>query len=523
MASSDVTIRLIAKDEATKVVNDFNTSLKGLDKNAKTSNQSLVSLKNAALGFGAVLTGLGIKELVSEFKKSVDASSSFQSAMIGLSSVAKAFSVDAEEATQAAQDLAADGLLSVKDAADGLKNLLATGFSLPEAIKLMNAFKDSAAFNRQGTLAFGEAIVGATQGLKNQNSILVDNAGITKNLSNILEEAGFSMQDLGKITTDTSVRTALYNGILEEASIFQGDAAKAADTFSGAQEKLKTSVFNARKEIGDQFIPTLTNLFNTFSEGIASIDFTQIFSTFRKLVNEVEEKTGIITFLKKEFKSLAAVFTDELLPTIIENKQLFSDLAKVGGTVLVAALIVVVETLKKVMHATATTIDILGNIRDVMATVASAVYDKIQNVMTYFEDLKNVIVGKVEDIKNSIFGIPNAIGDAFSGAVSKAKSLVSSLPSFSIPGLNSGGVVTNHGVMHFAEGGVVPGVGNQDTVPALLTPGEIVINPKKGQGMGSIEVNFNNATVRNDSDLDAIIRAVKQTLNRDAQLQSLGV
>jgi hypothetical protein len=78
-------------------------------------------------------------------------------------------------------------------------------------------------------------------------------------------------------------------------------------------------------------------------------------------------------------------------------------------------------------------------------------------------------------------------------------------------------------VQKFSDGGVVPGVGNQDTVPALLTPGEIVINPKKGQGMGSIEVNFNNATVRNDSDLDAIIRAVKQTLNRDAQLQSLGV
>jgi hypothetical protein len=47
----------------------------------------------------------------------------------------------------------------------------------------MNRFKDSAAFGKQGALSFGEAIRGATEGIKNGNSILVDNAGVTKNLS----------------------------------------------------------------------------------------------------------------------------------------------------------------------------------------------------------------------------------------------------------------------------------------------------------------------------------------------------
>jgi hypothetical protein len=41
----------------------------------------------------------------------------------------------------------------------------------------MNRFKDSAAFGRQGALEFGQAIVGATEGIKNGNSALVDNAG----------------------------------------------------------------------------------------------------------------------------------------------------------------------------------------------------------------------------------------------------------------------------------------------------------------------------------------------------------
>ena len=39
-----------------------------------------------------------------------------------------------------------------------------------------------------------------------------------------------------------------------------------------------------------------------------------------------------------------------------------------------------------------------------------------------------------------------------------------------------------NGVRKFAEGGVVPGFGNQDSVPALLTPGEVVIPKRMAQG-----------------------------------------
>ena len=35
----------------------------------------------------------------------------------------------------------------------------------------------------------------------------------------------------------------------------------------------------------------------------------------------------------------------------------------------------------------------------------------------------------------------------------------------------------------FAEGGIVPGVGNQDTVPAMLTPGEVILNQAQQQNL----------------------------------------
>lgn len=222
-------------------------------KSSVSSLSSFVTKAAATMGIA-----MGGAALVNGIKSAVTASNQLTNALLGLTTVARAMGQDVDKAKQAAMDLAKDGLMSVSDAAEGLKNLLATGFSLPEAINLMNTFKDAAAFNRQGTLAFGEAIVGATQGIKNQNSIMVDNVGITKNLSVIMKEAGLSVEDMGNVTSDASVRQKLYNGLLKEGSIFQGDAGRAAGTLSGKLAQVGTASFNLKAAIGDALAPVVS-------------------------------------------------------------------------------------------------------------------------------------------------------------------------------------------------------------------------------------------------------------------------
>ena len=258
-----LTIVLNAKDNASREIKKLGGSFDRLEKTTISLNSVM---KSAAIGLGVVGGGLGYV-----LKKTTDASNELNNALIGLNSVAGAFKQDTDLAKKAAVELAKDGLMSVKEAANSLKNLLATGFSLPEAIKLMEGFKDAAAFNRQGTLAFGQAIEGATQGIKNQNSILVDNAGITKNLSLILKEAGFSVNDLASVTSDVTVRTALYNGILKEASIFQGDAARMAGTLSGKQAALATQIFNVKAAIGDALAPVMLMLIENIQNMIEAV------------------------------------------------------------------------------------------------------------------------------------------------------------------------------------------------------------------------------------------------------------
>ncbi len=66
-------------------------------------------------------------------------------------------------------------------------------------------------------------------------------------------------------------------------------------------------------------------------------------------------------------------------------------------------------------------------------------------------------------------------------AVNLGKATIGSLKSFAAQGKNQGGAIEPLG---FNSGGLVPGSGSRDTVPAMLTPGEFVIRKKSVQKLG---------------------------------------
>lgn len=212
----------------------------------------------------------GLQSLRTILSDSVTAANTYQAALLGLTSVARAFGQDSVAANDAARQLASDGLLTVADAAAGLKNLLASGFNLDQAITLMERFKDTAAFGRQAALGFGQSIRGATEGIKNGNSILTDNAGITKNLSVILQEMGKSQTDVMNITTDASVRLALFNGLLRESAPMMGDAAKLSDTYAGAQARAASQTQIFQQGLGAVVQVLTGGLINGYTEFLAA-------------------------------------------------------------------------------------------------------------------------------------------------------------------------------------------------------------------------------------------------------------
>lgn len=216
------------------------------------------SVTSGLLGMGAGALSLGL--LTASIKASVDAMNQMERAAVGLAVTARYAGEDINKTNAAAKSLASDGLMSATEASQALQNLLSRGYTLEQAITLMNRLKDSASFNRQAHLEYGQAIVGATEGLKNENSVLVDNAGVTKNVSVMWKEYALQLGKGVDSLTQAEKRQAEYNGILAETEGQTGNAARMAETFQGAQARLNQQIFESKATLGQALVPALSNV-----------------------------------------------------------------------------------------------------------------------------------------------------------------------------------------------------------------------------------------------------------------------
>jgi len=202
--------------------------------------RSLASLKNVLIGAFSVYA---VRNFIEEANKA-------QSALLGLRSVARFRGIEGAEEAVRQLEMVRKGLVSLYDAQKALQNLLMRGYTLEQAITLLNRLGDAAAFGRQGHLSLGEAIVSATEGLKNENSILVDNAGVTKNVAQMWKEyaerIGVGVNQL----TLAQKREAEYIGILRETQAQVGNLSKLSETAAGAQARFTSSVQQLKAAIG---------------------------------------------------------------------------------------------------------------------------------------------------------------------------------------------------------------------------------------------------------------------------------
>lgn len=208
-------------------------------------------------------------------KQAIDAFNQTERAALGLASAAQFKGISPQAAQEAVQglDIVRNGLISMTQASQALQNLLLRGFSLEQSVQLIQAFGDSAAFNRQAALSFGDAVVSTSEGIKNLNSILSDNGGITKNLSVILRERGFEMQDLDDKVKGAAAREALYAGLVAETAAQTGNAGKLANTFAGQQAKLEVEQRKLLATLGETIAknPELLSAFAAMIETLTDL------------------------------------------------------------------------------------------------------------------------------------------------------------------------------------------------------------------------------------------------------------
>lgn len=249
-----------------------------------TEGAQAAAAAQAALAAAATAA---LAKIIGAVNSGTQAYNAYTSAVKGLDSVAGGKGIGQEEMQQALEGVT-DAFLSSTAAATAYKNLLSRGYTLDQATTTINRLKDAAAFGRQASLSLEDAVVSATEGLKNENSVLVDNAGVTKNVAKMWEEYAASIGVSASSLTQAQKVEAEYQGILAETALQVGDLQKASETLAGAQAeqaaqgtKLATAYGSAMTpamqvatEVSTKFLAEATDLVETFPELISGATST---------------------------------------------------------------------------------------------------------------------------------------------------------------------------------------------------------------------------------------------------------
>ena len=309
---------------------DTKINTKGFQKGRRGIINSLDGIKLAVLKLGATLGAVfGAKQLINFGKSCVTAAREAGDAFLGLKSIIEGQGRDFSKAQEFIKEYISDGLVPMSNAVTAYKNLASRGYDDSQIQSVMLALKDSATYGRQASLTLGYAIQSATEGLKNENSILVDNAGVTKNVSVMWKDYATSIGTTYTNLTKQQKIQAEVNGILTETRFQTGDASRMADSFSGQLSRLTTNFTKFKIAVGDVLINAIKPIVASLDEAIQSM--TKFVTTFSKVLglksysnsaSETDTKKSETSYEDSGLVSDASQVTDEIADSVDNQNEL---------------------------------------------------------------------------------------------------------------------------------------------------------------------------------------------------------
>lgn len=264
MADDKITIALEAilnDDRFKKSLKEITAETGKADKATKQlsqSNQSLGQSYQSLAGY-ALATIAAFAGLAKAVGSSIAAYTQSQAAMMRLSATAKAMNTDYGALQKAVDKLSKTGLISKAEASTAISNLVKFGMSVEDATTTLEGHIDMAISSRQAHYELGQAVVTFTEGVRNENSVLSDATGMTKNISVIYKEYAATLGVSTEALTKEQKAQAVLNASMQETAAYAGAAAKANETFAGASAKMRTAINELAIEFGRILAPALTN------------------------------------------------------------------------------------------------------------------------------------------------------------------------------------------------------------------------------------------------------------------------
>ncbi|EMO78551.1 hypothetical protein LEP1GSC126_0103 [Leptospira kirschneri str. 200801774] len=311
--------------------NRLSASIKETKKQLEDANKATQDLEKTTGGLKSAFTmafsGVTAGALISSVRSVMDEAEKAKNTMRGLAAVTQyQFGKEAvPDAIDSVRKLSSELNLNKDSIAAAYKNFITMGYSVEQSTKLIKAHADVGSVSRQSNYSLAESIDVASQGYKNQNSVLSDATGIQTNISKMLDKHGMKMDDLSSATTKAAALQALYNETLKEAEAFQGKAAEAAAGYAGSMGVLEKNSAETRVALGNLFQESLLPMINLAGKG------TGFLSGFLSGSERVTELKKQLSDLGDQIKKVPQG-TEEWKKLDNQIKKTESELEKLGPT-----------------------------------------------------------------------------------------------------------------------------------------------------------------------------------------------
>lgn len=264
------------------IIIDTRINTDGLNSGVTNAGNILNKLKTSIKGVGvAIGAAFAVRQIVQFGKEASKAAREASDSMMGLRSILEGQGRSFSDAKKFIDEYIQDGLIPATDATTAYKNLASRGYDDTQIQQVMTALKDASAYGRQASYSMGEAVKSATEGLKNENSILVDNAGVTKNVAKMWEDYARSIGTTSQNLTQQQKIQAEVSGILAETRFQTGDAARVANTLTGELQRLSFGFNNFKIAVGNIVNPILKTFLPVINAALNAVTrFANAIATF---------------------------------------------------------------------------------------------------------------------------------------------------------------------------------------------------------------------------------------------------
>ena len=250
----DLKIKTEALEKGLETAKKKLQSIEQGNKEIENSNKNL-DASYLAMSATAVLS---LGKIVSAIKDCVDEYNSYTQAMSSLQNVSEYTGESMEDLSGIMNKFGA--YMTKADLATTIKNFSLMGFTAQQTEQMIEALTNSAIRNRNANYTVSEAVRVASEGYRQGLSTLSDSAGVTENLSVMLDNYAKSIGKTASQLTEAEQNQAYLNRTMYAAEPFAGAMADYMDTLAGKQGQYSQAMRETQVAFTESLEPTLAKL-----------------------------------------------------------------------------------------------------------------------------------------------------------------------------------------------------------------------------------------------------------------------